>query len=233
MIEFLCIYLSGMLLFALRLGHVMWFKLDRFDWDYHYHDIWVHYIAAIVFWPFIFFFTPGLLWNAKQLFVFDIVLGGLRLTGLGQRMRELHLLAKKPPPCAKTIYFRFIDMGATLDEGVSLWFEAEELVKLYKGKNLPLYSDFEQAALVSWIKNRNKTQRRATEVPDKINFKNVAASLLDAGFGEVECKTCAIRYRASELNSQKPPLHRGWNDMTYFCPKGHPLLKHNYVHISM
>ncbi len=222
-------YLIGLLLIAAWIIFIMAIKLDEFDWQYHKNDIWFNCTMTLLFWPFLLILKPMSIFNANQLFDFDIVLGSLRIQGFGQRMRRLHQLAHNPPPCSNTIYYRY----QSVDEVANIWFRTDDFLEHYSDKNLPLFSSGEKVALNSWIKNTDETLNQHTEVPDQINFEDVAASLLDAGFGLVECKQCKTCYPACELNSKKEPIHRGWNFITYFCPKGHALLKHNYVHFSM
>ncbi len=208
-------------------------KLDEFDWMYHRNDIWLSYAMTLIFWPIVLIFKPRLLFIGEQLFIYDIMLGSTHIPGIAQRMRSLKQFSDSPSPCGNTLYYSHEELGAGTDKGTKQWFEADDVVTLYKGKTLPLYSDAERAALVSWITNRDKTMELPTEVPELINFQNVAVSLLDAGYGHIECKACTTRYRASELSSEEPPLHGGWNEAVYLCPKGHALLKYDYVHISI
>jgi len=227
------IYLAGLALVAIMLGYVMRTRLDEFDWMYHRNAIWLSYVVTLIFWPIVLLFKPRLLFSGgEQLFVVDTVLGGA-IPGIAQRMRRLKQFSDFPSPCGNTLYYRHEEPGAGMDKGAKQWFEADDITSLYKGKTLPLYSDAERVALVSWITNRDQTIELPTEVPELINFQNVAVSLLDAGYGHIECVTCATRYRASELGKDAPLLHVGWNKATYLCPKGHALLKHDYVHIIM
>ena len=153
----------------------------------------------------------------------------LRISGIGDKMRRLHQLAVNPPPCANTIFYRY----ENTDDICDMWFEADDLARFYRNKDLPVFSVYEAEALISWLKNRSKSLSDSTEVPDLINFHNIAASLLEVGLGHVECKKCATCYSAGDLNSQKEPIHQGWNFVTYECPNGHTLLKHDYAHFSM
>jgi len=203
--------------------------LDEFDWIYHKNDIWFSVTIVLIFWPILLILNPGKLFNSSQLFDFDLVIGSLRFQGVGQKMRSLHQLAVNPPSCSNTLFYCYEGVGDTCN----VWFAADDLVLLYSKKKLPLYSGYEAEALVSWVKNRNPKLTEPTEIPDLINFKNVAASLLDAGIGQIECNKCEIRYSASDLSRQKEPIHQGWNFMAYECPNGHTLLKHDYVHFSM
>ena len=184
---------------------------------------------ALLFWPLLLIFMPDKLFNSSQLFDFDIVIGSLRFQGFGRKMRNLHQLAISPPPCSNILFYCYENVGEACD----VWFSADDLVDLYSKKKLPLYSGYEVEALVSWVKNRNPVLTEPTEIPDLINFKNVAASLLEAGYGHIACNKCATRYSASDLKNHKEPIHQGWNFMTYECPNGHVLLKYDYAHFSM
>lgn len=232
MVFFISIYLIGFALVAAKLGYVMRTKLDEFDWTYHRNKIWRSYVMISLFWPVVLLLNPRLLFLGDELFVYDMWFGDLRIQSIAQRMRNLKQFADSPGPCGNTIYFTHQSVDDRTGKGTRQWFEAEDLVMLYKGKTLPLYSDYESAALVSWVKNRDQLIEQPTEVPKQINFQNVAVSLLDAGYGLVECKVCATRYCASELSREVPPLHEGWNEAIYLCPKGHTLLRYNHVHIS-
>ena len=229
---FIWIYLIVLALVATKLGYVMRTKLDEFDWRFNKGRIWQSYILVLLFWPIVLLFSPRSLFVGDELFVYDMMFGDLRIQSIAQRMRSLKQMADSPDPCGNTIYFTHQPVDDRTGKGVRQWFEAEDLVMLYKGKTLPLYSDYESAALVSWVKNRDQSIEQPTEVPKQINFQNVAVSLLDAGYGHIECKVCATRYRASELSREEPPLHGGWNEAIYLCPKGHTLLRYSHVHIS-
>lgn len=221
----------GTLLLGLWMIYLMQTKLDNFDWNYHKNDIWFNCVITLLFWPLLLVIYPGKLFNVKRLFDFDIVLGNLRIQGIGQRMRCLNKLAGSPPPCGCEILYSHANSASGTGKKTRLWFKSDDVVTLYKGKALPFYSCYEQAALVSWVKARDRSIKTPTEVPVQINFQNIAVSLLDAGFGLIECNACAIQYSADKLRRQMPSLHRGWNKITYRCPKGHALLQYNYVHI--
>lgn len=233
MIWILTFYFTGALLMAMWVGYVMRKRLDEFDWHYHSSNIWFTFCLTILFWPVVLIFKPKAFLDSGKLFNFDLEIGGTVFKGIAERARLLHQLAKSPPPCAGTIYYSHKYVYDETDAGTGMRFLSDDIVAHFKKKELPFKNDGESVAMVAWIKNRDDSLTQPTEVPDQIDFEDMAFGMLEAGYGAVTCAECEASYSAGELSRDVPPTHNGWNIEVYSCPKGHKLLKHDYMHIYM
>lgn len=218
---------------AMWVIYVMQTCLDEFDWQYERSNILFSFWMTTLFWPISLIFNPRVFLDPAKMFNFDIVIGDSTIKGFAERARSLHQLAKSPPPCASTIYYSYKYVYNEADTGTRLWFSCDDIVEHFKGKTLPFSDQGQAVAMVAWIKNRDDSLEMPTEVPEQINFDNMAFALIEAGYGTVDCEECGVHYSARELSNNVPPIHAGWNTENYSCPKGHELLKHEYMHVNM
>jgi len=227
------IYLSVTFTIALWLGFMIRRHLDTFDWRYRRDDIWTGFCLSLALWPLLLVIKPALILKGKVVLEADND-SALDLTGSrAKRMRMLDQITRNPPACGSEIIYRQGDCLIDGQKSISLLFRTADIESHFKGKDLPVFSPQEAAALVSLIRNRNDTQLEATEIPDSINFENLAFEMMANGYGMAECPLCATSYPASRLNKSFPPRHPGWNFDTYACPEGHNLFNRKAIHLLL
>ena len=227
-------YAMGTAIMASWLIYIMVTKLDRFDWEYEKGHIWLEYILGILLWPIQLIFKPKTLFDSNIRFTgthtfFD----DIAIPNSASRIRKLHELIESPPPCGDIISLEYHDNTHTADSISEILFYRDDAYSLLCRKLYLIHSDPALQAAKSWLQNRDPHQDVSTEVPEILNFIEVAFTLIESGQCRIRCMMCDKIYDATELVREVPPIHIGWNEEAYQCPHGHEVLRHNYMHLQM
>jgi hypothetical protein len=233
MMYILYAYLAGAMLVMLWISVIRYVLVDTTNPDYSVDQWMLTCVLSAVLWPIVLIFTRDHLFQGRDLFrKKDDLLTGLTQRH-NQRMAELEAMAEFPPPCARQILYRHAYSYEENGPITEIRFQAADIEKHFKGKDLPLNTHVEKAAIVAWIRNRDEALDEITAIPNQINFENMAINLIEGCIGEIVCTACHTWYPAGLLVQRRPELHDGWNMETYHCPVGHELIKHNWIHVFM
>lgn len=228
---FLDTYLAIILLMTIWLGWLLYRTTDEFDWKYNKSDLWFEYFLCALFWPLL-LRKPSLLLKG-EMFKKSKEEGVLDLSGnIAERMRNLQQIIDTPPPCGKRVAYRYRHFYEQSSE-VDIIFNSADIEQHFKGETLPLHFTEECHAIINFIKGRRDDWEQVESIPSGINFEPMAFRLIGAGYGEVECKKCGKVYPVTELTTDCPSVHEGWNTKTYSCSEGHKLFKYDYAHFQM
>ncbi|MAC33231.1 MAG: hypothetical protein CME38_06440 [Haliea sp.] len=227
--DVLWIYLFLTLVVAAWLGIMMWRHLDKFDWRLRAEDIWFGFVVCLLLWPVILVIKPSLILSGWALREGETGVP----QSLARRVRTLHQIADTPSNCGAIVIYRSYSCLLPGRDHLDIRFKSADIVHHFRGRELPLHVDGEQAALVHFIKNRDESKKDPVEIPHAIDFGNMATELLENGYGEVDCPICRSTHTVDELKIDSPPLHVGWNADTYSCPQGHELMRRRTIHLYM
>jgi len=226
MMIFFYVYLGIALLFAVRLGWHMFFKLDRYDWQYSKGDIWVSFALSTILWPLI-LIKPRYLIDPGKLLEGSF--------GIAARMRLRDELWINPPPCGSVIFYRQ-EHGDCWETFGEFLFPASEVEKALRRrlKESPNLLRDDEGAILNWLLHRDEMLVHPTNVPSLWSrFQYVANDLVRAGSAKVRCRKCGIDLSSGELVTNDEYGRIGWNLDQIACPNGHDLLvvKRMHVHI--
>jgi len=219
-------YLAGALLVASRLGWHMLRRLDGYDWHFNKLQIWTTFIFFSVLWP-LTAFRPKALLSPSTLFEDDY--------DLAARTRTRDQLWTTPPACEAIVTYKPENEEGDETFG-EFHFHASNVERflLEKLQEHPHLARDEEGALLNWVQSRNEAQHHLTPVPSAwTRFKYVADDLIRAGEGKVRCLQCRETFPTGALVPKDDRGRPGWNFARLICPRGHPLLVIEAVHLLM
>jgi len=227
----LYIYCAGAVLSALRLLWHMYFKLDRYDWQYDKPDIWMTFGITSLLWPLLAVASPGDLLEPSSLFKKEI--GGIGIDFAG-RMRELDQLRNNPPHCSSVIRYRPAAGGGHEGMHGEFLFSAADVETILTEflQEHPNLADDHEGGILNWLSQRDASITMPVDPPMAWSrFLYVADALLQHGMGESRCLQCGEVTKADRLTSIGKPLHLGANFRRWQCSEGHALLSIETVHL--
>jgi hypothetical protein len=223
---FLCIYLAGAVLVALRMGWHIRYRLDKYDRKFC--DVRSTFWFNVILWPLL-LLKPDNLINPK----FSEPTWS---EGRAEAERKLDRLEAKLPPCTAFILYRpgHDESGKCDSEFV---FDAAEVVAIM-GKRLaelPAEQHGRYPGILNWLRQRDASRPDPVDVPALWNgwFLNVAVGMMNRKLGQVWCGKCGELVPQDEISIDSGPSGiqgSGWHFNVWCCPQGHKLLTKDAIH---
>lgn len=210
----------------IALLHLVWrmiFRFNKFDWNYCKRDVFSNLIFNALFWPFLLIKVDFLNYPENM---FD--------NWQARHERMLLKLARTPPPCGNTIYFRSKKVAYSEEPFGDFTFFAGDiedyLVSRIEENHCPERE--ETRDILNWIKRRSSDITDPCYVPEAWHiFGHHASEMLSEGFGDVFCTKCCVHYQNDALivfdDDSKPYHFYSYLD----CPEGHHLIVAQAFHI--
>jgi hypothetical protein len=133
-ISFFNVYFSGLILVAVRIGWIMYSRLDVYDWHYYKLEIWIKYIFYQIFWPFL-LLNPKRLISGKGYFKHEFA--GINID-LAEQDRELDRLWSNPPPCSDILQYSASNYMYSDTSEAMFYFSAQDIERVLKRSVTPL-----------------------------------------------------------------------------------------------
>ncbi|MBT3472104.1 MAG: hypothetical protein HON27_14815 [Candidatus Marinimicrobia bacterium] len=230
-ISFFNVYFSGLILVAVRIGWIMYSRLDVYDWHYYKLEIWIKYIFYQIFWPFL-LLNPKRLISGKGYFKHEFA--GINID-LAEQDRELDRLWSNPPPCSDILQYSASNYMYSDTSEAMFYFSAQDIERVLKEKisNAPARAHDDEA-IFKWVRQHNSNE--PFSVPPSVwskRFNYVVETLIDEGLGEAVCPECQSRFLMSQLVIEAEWGRPGWNFKKVFCPNKHRLAMIDYVHLNI
>ena len=228
----LYLYFTGLILVAIRIGWIMYSRLDAYDWHYYKSKIWIEFILSQIFWPF-------LLLNLKRLIsgtgYFKREIAGISCDWAA-RDRERDRLWSNPPPCGDIVQYSARNYIYSDYSDAMFYFDAQDIERALKEKisSNPKWEQEDEGAILQWVRQHNSSEPFSVPPSDWCHrFNYVVETLIDEGLGEAECPECQSRFLMSQLVVEAEWGRPGWNFKKVFCPNNHRLAMIDYVHLNI
>ena len=137
--------------------------------------------------------------------------------------------------CGQKDFARVVDEATDRGLRSAFIFDSAELVAILSNYQLSK-SDFlsDEAAILSWISNRDTQLNCITKVPNLWGrMCYVIQVAIDDGVGEAFCPICQCIYPVSELVKPEATFNAGWNFNNVHCPENHLLHQTQGIHIHV
>ncbi len=226
---FLCIYIAGAVLVALRMGWHIRYRLDKYD--QRFSNVRETFWFDVILWPLL-LLKPGTL-------IHPTFAANIWNEGRADAERELDRLAQNLPPCGSSIRYTPKDeeSGDCYSEFV---FDAAAVdgIMAKRLAELPAAQHGRYPAILNWLRQRDPSCAEPTDVPAAWNgpFRNVAVGMMNRGLGQVNCGKCGEIIPQEQISIDSGPTGMpmsGWVYNVWCCPRNHKLLTKDAIHFHI
>lgn len=181
---FLCIYLGGAVLVALRIGWHIRHRMDKYD--RMFSDVRGGFWFDVILWPML-LLKPSCCDSSD-------VPGKHLERRRSHSAAMLDRLAQNLPPCGPSIRYAPNMMSPDICDSEFVFdATAVEAIMAKRLAELPAAQHGRYPAILNWLRQRDPASAAPTDVPAAWNghFRNVAVGMMNRGLGQVKCGKCS------------------------------------------
>lgn len=225
-LTFLCIYLAGAVLVALRMGWHIRYRMDKYD--RMFSDVRGTFWLDVILWP--------MLALKPNTLIHPTFSANIWNEGRADAERELDRLAQNLPPCGASIrYAPKHDEAGECDSEFAFDAATVEAIMAKRLAELPPVQHGRFVAILDWLRQRDPSCTEPTDLPGAWNghFLNVAVGMMNRGLGQVTCGKCREVIPQEQISIDTGPTNMvtsGWAFNVWRCPQGHKLLTKDAMH---